>query len=383
MIDLNTLSVFTPDNGIIGGINKSNFKRIELWLQTINENPGQPSTTPNVLGLFGPASVGKTTAASITAKALGQPLVTLNSAALDQSSLWESIYLNTKELYPEGRMHNVVTPFYKTYNERFYALINCAILFDECHELTNKSQGQLLSVLDGSLKTVNNVINKKYNLYLENITWIFSTTDSGKLLYPFSTRLHSVILNEYTERDIVEIVRLKFPVLTDDPILVLTRAAKLVPRIAIDLAKQYVSIFKPIGYNRKTALSYVNSVLQTNEYGLDSTDNKILTMLKESKSPLPKSKQMEKNLLVKKLSGFTAIQDPSEKELAESIKLQKALEEYIEYETTSPYMARSRQDISMYCRLYDMRDLEIRLSYMEKIGFIAKTKSGILWKRDM
>ena len=47
MIDLNTLSVFTPENGIYGGINKSNFKSIELWLQTIKENQGQPSTKPN------------------------------------------------------------------------------------------------------------------------------------------------------------------------------------------------------------------------------------------------------------------------------------------------------------------------------------------------
>ena len=382
MIDLNTLSVFTTENGIYGGVNKSNFKSIELWLQTINENVGQPSTKPNVLGLFGPASTGKTTTAALVAKALYQPLVTLNSAALDQNCLWDSIYSNTKELHPKSHIHNVVTPFFKGHEDRFYALLNCVVLFDECHELTSKSQGQLLSVLDGSLKTVNKVISKKYNLYLENVTWIFSTTDSGRLLYPLSTRLHSVVLNEYTEQDIIEIVRLNYPILPDEAILVLTRSAKLVPRIAIDLAKQYVSIFKTMGYNRKTALSYVNSILQTNEYGLDNTDAKILSMLKESKNPLPKSKQMEKNLLIKKLDKFDSIENPSEEELAEAIKLQKELEEYSEYETASPYMARSRQDISTFCRLYDMRDLEMRLGYMEKLGVITKTKSGVLWKKD-
>ena len=30
-----------------------------------------------------------------------------------------------------------------------------------------------------------------------------------------------------------------------------------------------------------------------------------------------------------------------------------------------------------------MRDLEIRLGYMEKLGIIAKTKSGVVWKKDI
>ena len=86
MIDLNTLSVFTPENGIYGGVNRSNFKSIELWLQTIKENKGKPSTKPNVLGLFGPASVGKTTSANIVAKALDQPLVSINCSSIPQAS---------------------------------------------------------------------------------------------------------------------------------------------------------------------------------------------------------------------------------------------------------------------------------------------------------
>ena len=383
MLDLNTLSTFTPSRGIYGGVNKANFKSIELWLETIKENVGRPSTKPNVLGLFGPASTGKTTTAGLVAKDLKQPLVALNCAALNQANMWEAIYKETEQLYPKSRIHNTERNIF-TEPEKVYVLQHCVVLLDECHELTTRSQGQLLSVLDGSLDTVNNIMEqKKYPLAFNRVTWILSTTDSGKLLYPLSTRLHPIILNEYSEHDVVEIVKLNYPVLEDDAALVLSRAAKLVPRIALDLTRQYISVFRNSCYTRQTALAYVNSIRQTNEYGIDATDEKILAMLKESKSPLSKAKQLEKNLLTMKLAKFDLIVDPSEEQLTEAIKLQKQLEEYLEYENQSSLMPRSRQDISTFCRLFDMRDLEVRLGYMEKIGVIAKTKSGILWKRDI
>lgn len=383
MLDLETLSTFTPSNGVYSGVNKANFKSIELWIQIIKENKGQPSTKPNVLGLFGPASTGKTTAAGIIAKGLKQPLVAINCAALNQTNLWEAIYLETEQLHPNNDIHDISRRIFSE-PEKVYVLQHCVILLDECHELSTKSQGQMLSVLDGSVKNINNVMEqKKYPLTFNRVTWILSTTDSGKLLYPLSTRLHSIVLNEYTEHDVVEIVKLNYPVLETETALVLSRAAKLVPRIALDLTKQFISVFRNSCYTRQTALSYVNSIRQTNEYGIDATDEKILGMLKESKNPLSKAKQLEKNLLVMKLEKFDLIVDPSEEQLTEAINLQTKLEEYLEYEKQSPYMPRSRQDISTFCRLYDMRDLEVRLGYMEKIGIIAKTKSGILWKKDV
>ena len=95
MLDLTTLSVFTPENGIYGGVNKPNFKSIELWLQTVKTN--QPSTKPNTLGLFGPASTGKTATAALVAKALNQPLVALNSAGISQNNFWQSLYSNATQ----------------------------------------------------------------------------------------------------------------------------------------------------------------------------------------------------------------------------------------------------------------------------------------------
>jgi Holliday junction resolvasome RuvABC ATP-dependent DNA helicase subunit len=385
MLDLNTLSVFTPENGIYGGVNNPNFKSIELWMQTIKENPKRTSTKPNNLGLFGPASTGKTTAAGVIAKNLGQPLVSLNCAAMSKTNFWEDIYTTAVSSYPNSHIHAIATPMSRWDSSapiRTYILQCCTILLDECHELSNRTQGQLLSILDGSTPIVSNAI-KGYPLGMTNITWIFSTTDSGKLLYPLSTRLYSVVLNEYTEHDVVEIVKLNYPLLTEDAALVLSRTAKLVPRIALDLAKQYLSIFKHMGYNRETALTYVKSVKQTNEYGLDGTDEKILSMLKESRNTLPKTKQLDKNLVVMKLNKFDLVDNPSEAELTEAINLQKTLDDYEQQEANSPHMPRSRQDISTYCRLYDMRDLETRLGYMEKLGVVAKTKSGIVWKKDV
>lgn len=387
MIDLNTLNTFTNTNGIYAGVNKINFKSIELWLQLIKENIDQPSTKPNTLGLFGPASTGKTTTASLIAKTLKQPLVSFNCAAISQNNLWSYIYESANQLFPGSHICDKVVPLrqFNPSGEKTYVLQNCVILLDECHELTNKTQGKLLSVLDGSNKILNNSVgnNKTAPLGFSNVTWILSTTDSGKLLYPLSTRLYSVVLNEYSEKDVVEIIRLSYPVLEEGAALVLGRAAKLVPRIALDLTKQYISIFRNSCYTRDTALAYVNSIRQTNEYGLDTTDEKILTMLKESKDVLSKAKQLEKNLLRLKLDKFDSSINPSQKEVAEAINLQKELQTYLDMEEYSPNMPRSRQDISTFCRLYDMRDLETRLGYMEKLGVIAKTKSGVAWKRDI
>ena len=385
MFDLDTLTTFTPANGIYGGVNKTNFKSIELWLQTIKENGNKPSNAPNVLGLFGPASTGKTTTAGVVAKALNQSLVPLNCAALNPTTFFESVYQNTKQRYPQSRIHDIITPYlnFSKNSERTYILQNCVILLDECHELSTRNQGQLLSVLDGSTNLIHEAISKTYPLGFRNVSWILSTTDSGKLLYPLSTRLHSIILNEYSEEDVVEIIKLNYPMLTNEPCLVLGRAAKLVPRIALDLTKQYISIFKGMIYNRETALSYVSSIRQTNEYGLDSTDEKILSMLKGSRTALPKAKQLDKQLITNKLNKFDVIIDPDEVNIKEAINLQKQLDDYNEQEANSSHMPRSRQDISTFCRLYDMRDLEIRLGYMEKLGVISKTKSGILWRKDV
>ena len=386
MLDLDTLSVFTPENGIYGGVNKTNFKSIELWLQTIKDKQNRPSVRPNSLGLFGPASTGKTSTASLVAKTMKLPLISLNSAALNQSNFWESLYSNATQNHKKnGGIWEVLLPIFRcgSNNTKKFVLKNCVILLDECHALTARSQAQLLTLLDGSTSVIPNAVEKTHCVEFRNVSWILSTTDSGKLLYPLSTRLHSIVLNEYTEDDVVEIVKMNYPVLEEGSALVLARAAKLVPRIALSLTEQYISIFRNSCYTRQTALSYVNSIRQTNEYGLDNTDEKILAMLKMSKTGLPKAKQMEKHLLTIKLSKFDLVVNPSEEQLSEAIKLQTLLESYEEQEAQAPNMPRSRQDISTYCRLYDMRDLELRLGYMEKLGVVTKTKSGILWKKDV
>jgi hypothetical protein len=45
---------------------------------------------------------------------------------------------------------------------------------------------------------------------------------------------------------------------------------------------------------------------------------------------------------------------------------------------TAEYVAKSRQDISLACRVLDLGDLEKRLSYLEKLSMIVKTPKGIM-----
>jgi Holliday junction resolvasome RuvABC ATP-dependent DNA helicase subunit len=324
MVDLNTLSIFTPKNGIYGGVNKANFKSIEFWLQIVKENIGKPSNAPNSLGLFGPASVGKTTTASVIANYLRQPLIPLNCASLDQNNFFEGIYENTRQLHPNSYIHDVLRHIDAPYNtdNKTYSVNRCVVLLDECHELSSRNQGQFLSILDGSTNRIQNAVYKKYPIAFTEVTWIFSTTDSGKLLYPLSTRLNPIVFNEYSEADVVEIVKLKYPVLEEGAALVLSRAAKLVPRTALNLTKQYITVFRDSCYTRATALSYVKSIRQTNEYGLDNTDEKILDFLKQSKITQSKARQFEKAKVVSQLARLNCVLNPSEEYLTEAIKLQ-------------------------------------------------------------
>lgn len=337
-IDLKKLEIFTLENGIYSGVNTANFKNIEFWVKEINGY--QEGKLTNALGLFGAASTGKTTTAKLTAKALKYPLICVNSAGLDTQYMWETLYTQAKNIYPDTIIHGSAsyTSYSNTINYE-YILQHCIVLFDECHELSNKSQVQLLSVLDGSTNRIDNAIQRKFPLYLKNITWIFSTTDSGKLLYSLATRLYPVVFSEYSEEDLLHIVKLHYPEIPYDAAAVLCRTAKFVPRTAINIIKQYVNIFTQAEYSRDSALEYSMSVRQIDECGLDAIDKAILDFLKNS------------------INNSTS--------------------------TLQQYRPRSRQDISTYCRLYDMPDLETRLGYLEKLGLVAKTKSGILWQKEI
>ena len=92
MLDLTATSIFTESNGIYGGANKTNFKNIEFWLDSVKNNTDQIVTRPNSIGLFGPSSTGKTTAAALIAKQLHTPLISINCASANPNTFWDHVF---------------------------------------------------------------------------------------------------------------------------------------------------------------------------------------------------------------------------------------------------------------------------------------------------
>lgn len=152
------------------------------------------------IGLYGPAGCGKTTLAAIIANELNTELVYINGAAITSPIVFRK---------PIARaVKNKGT------NNKYI------IVVDECHELPNKIQNNLLSVLEEpailctpvekKIKLPNGQFLQKGDILKEklppNIVFIFATTDKGRLNAPLYSRLHPINIEEYNELEKEQIV---------------------------------------------------------------------------------------------------------------------------------------------------------------------------------
>ena len=369
------LSLFNEANGIYPGTNTPQFTQLEYLLNTSkNVNISMPS-----LGLFGEASTGKTTTAKLLAMGGDYHFLNLNSSQLTINTL------NT----------TICNPIYKnlTYNEYIITKENSnsfvfetkrpiLILLDEAHKLSKSLQTFLLTAIDNKGPLFDIDIMHECSINTNNIIWVFATTDSSKLLYSLSTRLFNVIFDQYTVEDIMNIIKLHYKNIEEGGLKYLANCSKLVPRIALRYADQLIKTNTEDNISNFKVEKFITGFLNMNLMGIDSIDKRILLYLYNNKKIASPSDIV---LLTGFKNTLNRLEQKSLLSLTEHKEYNKCLfniSRLSQKIDITEYITKSRQDISLSCRILDLADLEIRLSFLEKLGMVIKTPKGIVLKEQ-
>jgi len=359
------LSIFNESNGVYCGSNGPQFQQIEYM---VTNSVLTNTQIPN-LGLFGSASVGKTMSAKLIAKYSNYHFLYLNSVTLNIKNINSILFNALSSLCGNDWSYKFDN---RTPNKTIcFSNKPILILLDEAHELNKNVQTILLSSLEE--KGPFYINNNEVTFDTSNITWIFATTDSSKLLYPLVTRLNTIIFDNYTKEDIANIIALKYKNIDPDGRLLLARCSKLVPRIALRYSEQINNTYIS-NITKENIIEYIKNTLNMTEDGLDNIDKKILLYLNNKKinsqdETILKFLNTEKEKLEN--NNLTSIRHKEYNSIRFKITV---LENKV---NNAEYIVKSRQDISLGCRILDLQDLEIRLSYLEINKYIEKTNKGI------
>lgn len=228
---------------------------------------------PNI-GFFGPKSTGKTDLAHRISRALGVPTLVLSKSTLNSE---ESFFKEVSKEISDFSGNQVIAP-------------PMVIFIDEVHVLSRKIQDSLLTALERDDRCFRC---KLGDINTRNVTFIVATTDPGKLAEPFISRLSVFWLEPYNVRQIVEILKWRRKhddnidpmtmFIPDDSLLFIARAARGVPRKAIELTQQVgVAIsLKIIPPTPEAIKEDLKRNLCCDEFGLIELDKKYLKVLKQ------------------------------------------------------------------------------------------------------
>lgn len=419
------LKYFTKENNFYPGTNTPQFKNLEFWigsnLDWINEKDKLKCSEPWTwheyykfmpssivsLGLFGEASAGKTSALRLAGKILGRPIITFNGAQFVNSSFEETIF---NELFDktnfkfakagEKACYDYGTCLVEgTKNRNLFA--DVIIFIDECHELPRKIQTKLLSLLEGpvseriitvdyceKLVTANPKLKSllasgcltkndfSRDIILNGVIFAFATTDPSKLLQPLVTRLHRVVFDQYTLDDVVNIIKIKYPAAESAGVELLAKCSKFIPREAIRMAEQIQTVYKSL--TKESCSAYLTGVINMDFNGLDSVDYRLLRFLIGNKKELSTRQKIDletnKGILAFLLTKQTKT-DAEHKAYLRALAVVSTLTTIQEGEFTP----KGKDDVAMSCGLYDNKDVDRRLSYMQSLGLVDKTSRGIIY----
>jgi Holliday junction resolvasome RuvABC ATP-dependent DNA helicase subunit len=367
-----SLTIFTEANGVYAGTNTPQFTQLEYLVTTATKTKTQiPS-----LGLFGEASTGKTSSAKLLAHAAGYRYLYFNASSLSLANFYKTISAPVIDMMVEKKDCKVRGRAF----ERVYVYESQTpflILIDEAHDLSKDLQTLFLSLLDQ--KDVLNPNEEVNTISIKNVTFVFATTDSSKLLYPLTTRLFNITFDQYSTEDIMNIVRMKYKLISNGGLKIIAQCAKLVPRVALSYAEQLTNMHpdKPITEEQVEEFAKKALAMETN--GIDAIDKRILLYLSNNKKKIAPVDEISLQAFRKVVArfekkGIDKLSSSEHKEYNRTMFNVAMLEHKL---NTAEYVAKSRQDISLACRVLDLGDLEKRLSYLEKLGFVTKTSKGI------
>lgn len=373
---MSNLKIFAPVNGIYAGVNTPQFSQLEYLISRTN----QTTRLPN-LGLFGEASTGKTTTANLIARAINYEFVSFNASGLSVAEI------NTAVVNKIKKLHDMEDNNYKvTYNSKTKLWSSpwkpILIFIDEAQELAKDVQTALLSVLD--LMSANGTSNaslietkKNESFDMSSVCFILATTDTSKLLYPLTTRLQAITFDQYSKEDISNIIALKYNRICKEGREIIANCSKLVPRVALRLAEQ-LSSSDTEKISREQTVDFVKNFLNMEENGIDSIDKRILLYLSNHKKKIEPVDIISLDMMTQqkeKLLKKASLSNAEHKELNRLTFQIMVTEQRI---NSAEFTPKSRQDISLACRILDLNDLETRLTFLEKLEFITKSSKGIM-----
>jgi len=362
---MTNLKLFNETNNFYPGVNTPQFNQLEYLLElSINARQQLPS-----IGLFGEASTGKTTTAKLLAKHCNYECFVINAISLNSIEELHELLLNTLGSIPNLELED-------RNGVRAIKTNKCLIIIDEAHELKNSIQTKFLSILENPTKAFDETLSP-YTFFMENITWIFATTDPSKLLYPLTTRLHSITFDQYSLDDVKQIIKLKYPLFDDEALTVMANCSKLVPRTALRNSEFLAAKFPVV--NKQHAEEFAKNFLGMEPNGIDSIDKRILAYLVNYQRQIKPSDEIFLTSFIQikdhlEAKGLSNLSQAEHREYNKAKFQVMVLTEKINRAEPAP---KSRQDISLALRLFDLKDLELRLTYLEKLSMIEKTSKGI------
>lgn len=370
------LFMFTADHGIYPGVNAPQFMQLEYLVHQ--------EVIPNI-GLFGEASTGKTTAVSVLKTVFHGGRAKIVSL-LGTSLTLESLNSQVVEMLKEKRNLNPSQALIDSREEVYsvWGYDKLIIFIDEAHDMPKKLQTQLLTVFDRMKEEpksafINSSTRDFFTFSLKNAFFILATTDTSRLIYPLVTRLQSVTFDQYSKDDIQNIIYIKYPTISEEAREVLANCSKLVPRVACRLAEQLTSFHKGVTMiDKEQAILFAKNFLNMEENGIDSIDKRILLYLANHKKKIEPVDLISLNINKEnkeRLEKKMTLTNSERKDLNRATFQVAILENKI---STAEFTPKSRQDISLACRILDLNDLEARLTFLEKLSLVDKTPQGIL-----
>lgn len=235
--------------------------------------------------LTGPPSTGKTMLASMTAEALGIPVVLTDSGQVNSGItmcgedisggvdtighlILETWAKNTQPLYGSqaGNLAYFVTP-------------PIVVFIDEIHGLTRKSVDGLLKATE---RSDGKLFGKEFVVDCKNVLWIGSTTDWGKLPPAFRSRFTKIELISPTFDEVVQIVKLNFPQFPIETCSKVVFYGSIIPREALAFARKVERYADRIGMIPNDCVEVCAQREGIDQWGMKQKEIHILQVLRNS-----------------------------------------------------------------------------------------------------
>ena len=230
----------------------------------------------------GPASTGKTLFSKTIAESLKLPYIETTGTSLR----------TVEQLFDQ--IDNVLDIEGSSYKEKGYfgglplrEYPPLVIFIDECHQLKRPVQDALLTMTEPSDRRA---ILQHFAADMNNVTFLFATTDIGLIAKPLKTRAREINLRPYEQEEIAEIIGRICKGWSPEVRKLIAMAGRLTPRIAKEKAKDLDRVLKQDYSGQKPNESIVLETMEKewgqDRLGMTDRDKRYLIVIENAHGPI-------------------------------------------------------------------------------------------------